>query len=256
MRQRALVPAPDPTAPAAPLDFAEVYVACACADGSAHAIAALEARYFPGVDARLAQMSLPADVRADVRQAVREKLFVPPGPDEPPRICRYAGRGRMASLLRAVAFREAISFLRRNRPERACSDDMLEIPSAAADPYLAHSRAQHGAAFRKAFGEAVAALAPRERTILRLRFLDGLSVGEIAQLYGVHRVSASRWFTSARHSVQVGTQRRLRARLDMSDSQLDAFMEHVETELTLSLERLLRSQPEPAEGEASVAGGS
>ena len=226
----------------AELDAGELYVACACSARDPQAVAALEQRYFPAVEARLASMKLPADVREDIRQAVREKLLVSRAANEPPPIHRYAGAGRLAHLLRVVAFREAISHLRRNRPDRTRSDDLLDLPTAAADPYLARARSEHTEAFRRAFAAAVTKLEPRERTILRLRFLDGLAVSEIARLYRVHRVTASRWFVSARRKVEVGTRQGLRARLDISDSELDAFMEHVETEPNLSLERLLRSQ--------------
>ena len=65
--------------PAAELETAraaDLWAACACGTGDGRAIAAVEARYFPDVDAALGKMGLSADRIGEVKQGLRRVLFV------------------------------------------------------------------------------------------------------------------------------------------------------------------------------------
>ena len=66
------------------LHAADLYIVCACLARDPQAIAAFEARYFPGMERALARTGLTAMVADDVKGALREKLFFTrPGESSP-----------------------------------------------------------------------------------------------------------------------------------------------------------------------------
>src|SRR5262252_8888986 len=69
-------------------DFAaDLYLACACAEGSERAIDAFEKKYLPEIDRGFAKVTASDDERADARQQLLERLFVKK------KIADYAGTG-------------------------------------------------------------------------------------------------------------------------------------------------------------------
>ena len=62
----------------------------------------------------------------------------------------------------------------------------------------------------------------RQRAILRLCYVDGLQLVQLARLYGVHETTASRWVSRAATDVAEDTRKRLMARLALSPSSLDS----------------------------------
>jgi len=61
----------------------DLYLACACATGDAAPITAFERRYFPEIGAVLARVRDATIAADDVKQALREKLFVGERPRSP-----------------------------------------------------------------------------------------------------------------------------------------------------------------------------
>ncbi|MGE0870550.1 MAG: hypothetical protein AB7P03_18440 [Kofleriaceae bacterium] len=61
----------------------------------------------------------------------------------------------------------------------------------------------------------------------------------IARVYGVHRVTASRWVAEIRGRLPAGTKRNLREALSLDPQSLDSAMRWFDTNLDLSLYRLL-----------------
>src|SRR5262245_14766026 len=86
----------------------DLWLACACADGSERAVVALERWAFPSVDAALARLRLPDDERHEIKQLLRAKLFLPDG-DRRPRIADYSGRGDLRGYIRVTATRLALN---------------------------------------------------------------------------------------------------------------------------------------------------
>ena len=75
---------------------------------------------------------------------------------------------------------------------------------------------RHRAEFRRAFNDAAAQLTDRERTLLRYRFYDGLSIDEICVLYRVHGATIARWLAAIREDLFEATRARLIRRLAIS----------------------------------------
>jgi RNA polymerase sigma-70 factor, ECF subfamily len=212
----------------------EIVLVAACLERDEVAIAELDRRYGSQLVPLVA--GIAGDRADDVMQDVRAKLLS----GDRPRLAEYGGRGSLLSWLRVVAAREALGALRRVRREGPLDDDVLLGKLVASDdPALALIRAENLAAIKRAFAAAVAGLEVRERNLLRQHLLDDLTIDDLAPIYGVHRVTVSRWLAAARAAVWSATERTLRSELELTPSQLDSLLASAREYLELSLERVL-----------------
>lgn len=216
---------------------ADLYLACACAAGDPAALAAFERVYLSQVDSFLRGVRPSPALADDVRQALRERLFL----GDRPRIVEYSGRGPLASWLRVAALRAA-SNLRRAEGARDRVEARADAPAAVpVDPELALVRARHADDFARALRDAFARLDERERNLLRLHFLDGLGIDGLAPVFAVHRATAARWLAAARARLQDEVLALLRERLDVGTRELDSIARLVRSELEISLQSLFRA---------------
>lgn len=223
------------------IDPADLYIASACLEDCPGAYAAFTTNFFAPLESQLVSMGLDEQDIDDLGQSLRVKLFVAEHTEQP-RIYKYVGKGRLGGLVQVMVIREALNGRRRSRREVANEDALLEIPAIVADPELASIRQQCTREFRLAFECAIEALSRHQRTLLRLRHIDELSVDEIADLYKVHRTTASRWYSSIRETVSAETKKELREHLSATPSQLESLVRLVDGQIDLSMDRLLRTQ--------------
>jgi RNA polymerase sigma-70 factor, ECF subfamily len=219
-------------------DRDDLELARACAAAQPDAIAELERRFGPGIDTALRRLRLAPTEIGELRQSLREKLFVG-SEGRAPGIGTYEGRGPLAAWLRAVAVRAALSA---KRAERRDVDGESKLDAAVSDddPELAEVRRSYGAAFKQAFQDAFGELAPRERNVIRLVYGNGLAVEQVAALYKVHRVSVSRWLGDARDSLHRTTRALLRDRLGLAEPDLASVARLCLSDIDVSLERLMK----------------
>src|SRR5262249_25966575 len=128
-------------------------------------------------------------------------------------IASYAGRGGLAPWLRAAAVRTAIDIMRTRREIAADPGTLGELD--ATDPLLASLKQRYHDEFKAAFSRAAAQLTDRERTLLKYRFLDDLSIDEIGTLYRVHRATVARWIAAIRESLFEATRAGIMASLSI-----------------------------------------
>ncbi|MCP3101095.1 sigma-70 family RNA polymerase sigma factor [Myxococcus sp. K15C18031901] len=222
----------------APLHPGDLYLACACAQGLPAALAAFERHHMASIPATLAHMKLAESTVDDIRQRVRERLLV--RTEAPPRITEYSGRGLLSNWVRVVAVRTALSQLRTAREEGSVSDAILDLmPSPGDDPEVEAIQRRYQVEFRQAMEEAFAALPSKHRYLLRLHFVDRLSTSKIGALFNVNQSTASRWLQSAQQDVHDETRRILKERLDLSSQEFTSLLRAVESQLNLSISRLL-----------------
>jgi RNA polymerase sigma-70 factor (ECF subfamily) len=98
---------------------------------------------------------------------------------------------------------------------------------------------QVGSELEAAFRSSFAALAPRERNLLRYQVLDRLGIDRIGALHGVHRATAARWIAHARKALIEGVRRRMKDRLGIDRKELDSTLQQVASRIELSLRWLL-----------------
>ncbi|MBX3154355.1 MAG: hypothetical protein KF773_00015 [Deltaproteobacteria bacterium] len=224
--------------PLAAAGAVEIHLAIACARGDSAAIAAFDRAYLDVVPLALAGMKLPQATVDDVRAAVRDKLLLADGA-RPPRVLEYAGRGRLRGLVQVTATRTAIDRIRLEERE-------AELPAgrdlaAPTDVALSLIKAQYRDAFAEGFRTAVTAASRRDRNLLRLHFLGGVTLDQLAQMYGVHRATVVRWLAAAREAVFAATREHVAGRLRAPAEELDEMFDLVKSRVELSVERLLAS---------------
>lgn len=228
----------------APLELADALVgedlllAKAVSKGDARALSYLDAIVVTEVRRAVTPLGASID---DVMQQVRERLLVAG------RLRDYAGQGTLSAWVRAMAVRLALNSKRPGAREEAVD----EVPDAAMiepDPELALWRARYRESFRAAFSEAIAALTPRDRTILRMNAIDGVPLNTIGKMYGKDASTISRWLASSREALLSHTRQTLGARLSLSPSSLDSLMRAADSELNLSISRLLESADDSVQG--------
>lgn len=227
----------DPAAAIAELALDDLYLAKACASGSAPALAAFAELCDPALVASLRSMGIAPDLVDELIQEVRTKLFV--AIDGPPKIATYSGRAALKSWARTVATRTAVDRLRR---KDASTDDgaVLEaLPDATGGPELAYFRLTYRVEFKEAFEEALGTLDVRARNLLRHHHVDGLTVEEIGALYGVHKTTAFRWVEAARTSLSKRTRSAFQQRVRVLPADLESILQLLQSQIDLSLSRVL-----------------
>jgi RNA polymerase sigma-70 factor (ECF subfamily) len=229
----------DPAAVLPRLHANDLYLATACAAGDRAAIAILHGQLVPQVLPALRQLGADASAAADIVQQVLEQLLV--GVEgRPPRIAGYGGRGDLVSWLRSVAVRTALKAMAR-QPRTAAWDDDLDDRLVADDPALGHLKQRYASELNAALRGALAALSVRQRLLLRLHYLDGLTVDQLGRMFRVHRATAARWVVAARDALFEET--RLRAvGAGVADAELTSVVRLVQSQLHLSLSGLLATE--------------
>ncbi len=219
---------------------AEVVLAERLTAGDPAAVAEFDRAYMHVVTHAVASMNLSAAHIEDIAQRVREKLLVDEGSG--PKIASYAGRGRLGGLVRVMALRIAISDQRKDARAVPLGDELAQLPEAALSPELELIKAGGRAQFREAFGVAVKRLTPRDRNFLRLHYFGEMTIGDAAAVYGVHRATATRWMARIREQLFSDTAAELADRLGLTPDELKRWFALLQSQLNVSLQRVLATQ--------------
>lgn len=221
----------------------DLYLALACLDGQARALAAFEqqfvARVRPSVERACRGAATNVD---DVMQWTREKLLVGE-PPSPPKLGQYTGRGSLLGWVRVVAVREALQDRRRSKKERIADDvRLLEEASPAATAELEVLRERHGSALRVAIEGALHRLTPEQRSLLRFHTRDALTIDQLAPLLGVHRATAARRLEKARADALQHTRAILHEQFGLSESEARSLCIALGTDVEVSVGRALEDE--------------
>lgn len=218
---------------------ADLYLACGCASGDPRALSELERAFFSEVARYVMKLDGSPAFADEVRQLLREKLFAPARGR--PKILDYSGRGPLGGWLRVAAVRTARNFQRGSKSPLALArsiDDQIRTPKP--DPELSYLKQHYARAFREAFEQTLGELSPRERNILRLHFIEALSSSAIGAMYRVSGATVRLWIKQWREAILAQTRRRLATRLRTDTQELDGVMGLVQSQLDLTISRLLR----------------
>ncbi len=174
-----------------------------------------------------------------IKQRLRTKLFVSDGAT-PPKIAHYTGQGDLLTWVRVVAVREAVDSIRAERRRALDSDEaLMAIEASATGPEMLAFKQHYKAEFAAAFKDALTALAPQQRNVLRLHYVHGLSIDKLGAVLRVHRSNAARRIAKARNDLLSGTRRLLHARLSIDRREFDQLMGLIASRIDLSIERFL-----------------
>ncbi len=212
----------------------DLALARACVRGDASALREFETRLGPEIDVALQRLGLEHGEAGDVKSRVLEKLLAPPTA----KLQQYTGQGPLASWVKAVAAREALS-LRRTTARRRDLLDAAGDALSPVDPELAFLKRHYRDAFREAFGTTVNDLTAEDRLLLRYRFVDGLTLPQLAAACGVHRATAARRLATLRERLFAGTRAQLSTRLDVPPDELESIFRLIQSNFDVSMRRLL-----------------
>jgi RNA polymerase sigma-70 factor (ECF subfamily) len=218
---------------------ADLYLAWACADKDPAAMSFFERLFLPAVDGYVGRLGLTEAVVDDVRQELRIRLLV--GDD--PRIGQYSGRGPLAAWVRMSAIRVALSMLDRTKVRSRARDvtALGALVGEPTNPEMIAVKHRHGTAFQTALERSLDALEARDKTLLRMHFVDQLNIEAIGRIYRVHRATVARWLVAIRRRVLDNLRGELRMDLRASTSEFRSMLAVVRSDLDLSLRHLLPS---------------
>lgn len=174
------------------------------------------------------------DFVQEVLQRTRARLFV----GQRPRLAAYQGVGALVQYLKAVVLSVSVDLQRAARREDVSEDALLEaaVLDEGVDAKLAHATQRKH--FTAAFKASVEALGAEERTWLRMRFVEGLSIDAVGAAFGVHRTTAMRWLERAQKELMADTRRRLAERLGLQLREVDSLLRAIRPSLAENLSRI------------------
>lgn len=215
----------------------DLWIACACVQGDARALAAIERTYIAELDGALAHMKLAPGAIDDVKQTLRRQLFVGE-PGSRPRIAEYDGRGELRGWLRVTAVRAALKLLRKEKREVPVDDDvLLERGATGDDPELSYVKQVYRTQFKSAFQQALDSLDDREKNLLRQTVVDGLGIDELGAMYQVHRATVARWVQKARETLLERTRKNFMASARVDKRECESIMRLVHSQLDGTIRR-------------------
>ena len=221
-------------------DFA---LASACMEKAPGAVAEFERACGAAITAAVARIDRSPELHDEVRQVLWQRLFVG-GTGQAPRIESYAGRGTLAGWAAVAAQRVALD-LRRERARAAASDPVAdELLPADEHPEADYLRMRYKREFEAAVREALEALPDRDRLLLRLTTVSGLSHEQIAQIYKVNQSTVSRWISRARSEVLEVTERSVCDKLGVPRDEFLSLAGLLVSRIDVSISRVLESSGE------------
>ena len=232
--------AEEPERALASLHAADLYLALGCLRGVPHASEELNRRIRAGPLPVIARQ-LPGRASIDeVHGRLLQRLLMSEN-GRSAKLAEYSGRGPLDAWLQVVALRVALNLAPPNAREVPLDETLLaDDGPATGHPELDLLRARFRGDFRKAVHGAVAALSPRDRTVLRLSIVDGLNIDAIGRTFGVHRATVARWIAAAREQIIGATRDALRANLKLKPAELDSLLGLADSQLDVSLSRILK----------------
>ena len=220
----------------------DLFLACACLVGIEGAAAVFAARHGATIRGTIARIVRGAD-NGEVEQQLVAGLLVG-SVTTPAKIGSYAGKAPLERWLGVAAQRAALMWLRGNQTEKRARDGAAAEPAASGNthPEMAFVKDRYRGDFEQALKDSLARLPERERTLLRLHIVNGVSVEKIGQMFAVSQPTASRWLAAARETLLDDIKTTLGNRLGASSRELASLAGMVASRLDLSLSMLLRAR--------------
>jgi RNA polymerase sigma-70 factor, ECF subfamily len=215
-----------------PLEPADLYLCCACAQEQPEALRLFESEAASVATAAIRRIHSSDDFVHDALQELWSKLLV----GEDAKVRSYSGRGPLKAWVRVAATRVALD---RQRQHKRGTERRVELTDklAAADMNVEASllKARFGQAFQEALRASVIALSKQERNVLRMHVVGQCSIDDIGRAYNVHRATAARWIERSRAKLYAEVRDALRVQHRLTASEFKSLAVVMGAELELSL---------------------
>jgi RNA polymerase sigma-70 factor (ECF subfamily) len=215
-------------------DFA---LGIACLERRPGALEALDRVCGGAVAAAVARIDRSRELFDEVHQILWQRLFVGT-PEQSPRILSYAGRGPLAAWIAVAAQRIALD-LRRDAVRNLGEPEVESMLSAREHPEIDYLRTRYKGQFEQAVRAALAALPDRDRLLLRLTAVSGLSHEQVAAVYGVNQSTVTRWIAKVRAQVLKATSDEFCGKLGVPETEFRPLADMLMSQIDLSISRVL-----------------
>ncbi|WP_338864505.1 transcriptional regulator [Myxococcus stipitatus] len=216
----------------------DLALALACALGRMGASERLEQEVLQKLRVPLARIHPSPAFADEVLQVLRANLLMP-REDAPPRLLGYAGVGSLLHWVNITAVRLALRMRKAQGDESLVEAEVLAAHPASGGLELSFLREDARAHVRAAFVLAVASLDDEDRELLRLHFVERLSLEQMGTLFSLHKSTMSRRLSGVQALLEKRTRRMLSERLSLREDELESLMRAIHGRLDLSLSGLL-----------------
>jgi len=216
----------------------DLYLACACGHGVPEAIEALEREQFSRIREFAASVTTSPELVKELTQQLRARLLVGDG-ERPPRILMYSGRGSLGGWVRVTAVRLARDL---GRSERALARAHEKLEVEQLDPELAYLKRAYGPAVSAAIEGALGSLDAEARGLLKMHYVDGLTIEQVGLAFAKSRATAARMLAAARLTLVSAIRERLVGTVGVRQDEADSLLAFVRSQLDVSLARMLGSE--------------
>jgi RNA polymerase sigma-70 factor (ECF subfamily) len=230
---RARLPEADAARALERLHAADLYLAFACLQQNRAAWRALDRQYLGRVGEFVGRIDRSPAFADEVRQRLAEKLLHDGA--GAPKLALYTGRGPLGAWIRVAAVREAQNARRAAR--HAVDPDDVPLAAPDEDPEVQLLKKRYATEFKEALQAVLTTLSADERNVLRLHYLDAMTIEEVGRAYGVSRATAARWIAEARTKIVERIQRTLSDRFGKSAPQPESLLAFVRSQLDMSLRK-------------------
>ncbi len=230
----------------------DLFLAIACARGDRIAWEYFADDYLPLVHRFAAQACKNLDESEDLAQELVATLL---GSDEPGRqskLAGYNGSGSLAGWLRVAIAHAAIDRFRRLRKKVSLEEleehgrDQQALTDSSVPASIEEGLdSRWGPVLSRLLSEELQRLQPRDRLLLCLYYLQGISLKDIGKQFGVHEATASRWLESLRQGIRKRVEREIRRQHGLRSRDLRSLWRWVSEREVFSLENLLANVRDP-----------
>lgn len=176
---------------------------------------------------------------AELAQRVRTRLLVA-AKGQTARLSTYDGRGRLKSWLWTATKLELLQATRGlGQAPAEDIDEMAGLASAGRSPEGNARSAKDSRLVSRALRDALEVLEARERTLLRMRFVDGVSTEELGRMFQVHRTTAQRWIETAQAKIMAAMRAKLEQQARLARGEVDSLVGEVAASISLRLSQAL-----------------
>ena len=232
---------------------AEMFLVAAALAGDGAALRHLDRSFITPASLAARRIDAGDHFLDEVRQQLRLVLLT----GENPRLASYAGVGGLVEWLRVAAVRTGLNLRRRDwrlLPTEEVPVERLLPPQSEAE--LGALRGHYLPQLQQALSASLALLTPRERTLLRLHFLDGLSLDALASMYSVHRATIARHLAAIRRTLLDQARVNLGGDRPLASQSVRSLYRWLGREVHLSVSRLLDVRHRSDDGEPGQGGGA
>lgn len=214
----------------------DLLLAVALGSGNPDAVRVFEEHLVPRIRSTLGRLRLSSSELSEMLQQVRVHILVAPSKDERPRVSKYGGRGSLEGWVRTLALRYAIA--QRRKRDRTIDVQALERVGVPAGTERLPHRSLRRRRLRAAVGDAFSELGPRDRGLLRARYVGGKTAVALATEFEVHESTMSRWLASAREELATRIRARARVLVGPGDEAMGPMLETLISDVEASLRGL------------------